>query len=91
MSEDRKVSVDNGAMEARRYPLIGTVCYFHQPEHETPLASGTRKHAAILTRVWGSDCVNLYVLPDCGTPKFYTSVPRAFYNGQAWGFEEKIR
>jgi hypothetical protein len=31
---------------------------------------------AIVTRVWGEDCINVQVLPDCATPYTKTSVQR---------------
>lgn len=73
---------------AQRLPKVGAIVIFHQPEGEDSMGNGARKHPAIITRVWGPDCVNVKVLPDCGSVVDRTSVPRAFHSGQNWGFQE---
>jgi len=36
------------------------------------------REPAVVTRVWGPDCVNVTVLPDCGAPVSKTSIARLF-------------
>lgn len=53
-------------------------------------SNGVDAHPAIVTRVWGPDCVNLQVLPDCGAPFVKTSVTRAgiFRGGESFSTRE---
>lgn len=69
------------------YPKVGQTVKFVLAENEK-LANGHREQAAIVTAVWGPECVNLKVFLDCGETVDRTSVPRAFYNGHSWGFVE---
>lgn len=72
----------------RRVPRVGQVVVYHQRPIELSLGNGAFEHPAIVTRVWGPDCVNLKVFPDCGTVVDQTSVGRAFHNGLRSGFAE---
>lgn len=45
------------------------------------VSNATQVHPAVVTRVWAQNCVNLQVLPDCGTPYVETSVMR---DDSAW-------
>lgn len=46
-------------------PTVGRTVIFSQGANAEP-ANGTRKHPAIITRVWSDTCVNLQVLFDNG-------------------------
>lgn len=51
-------------------------------------AGGGEPQAAIVTRVWSEDCINLTVFPENGPPLFYSSVPRYLADAKdAWGWE----
>lgn len=80
--------MSNADSNSPRLPKLGQVIIFHQPNSEKSLGNGATEHPAIITRVWGPDCVNLKVLPDCGIVCDRTSVPRAFHGGSSWGFRE---
>jgi hypothetical protein len=87
------MSYDNGSNEkmgvtSQRFPRLGATVVYHQPPGEKSLGNGAKEHPAIITRVWGPDCVNIKVFPDCGEIVDRTSIPRAFYSGQNWGFQE---
>ena len=42
----------------------------------TDKSNGSTEQPAIVNRVWGDDCVNVMVLPDCGEPYCLTSITR---------------
>lgn len=74
--------------KSRRPPQMGAIVIFHQPVGEESMGNGSFKHPAIVTRVWGENCINVKVLPDGGSVADRTSIPRAFFDGLNWGFEE---
>lgn len=45
---------------------LGDVVKFRIPSHQRKDFSGCKWAPAIVTRVWGSSCVNVKVIPDCG-------------------------
>jgi hypothetical protein len=68
------------------WPRVGQMVQFHAPEGTE--SNGMRIMAAVVTRVWNRDMVNLTVFPDFDVPKVWSSVSRAYYNGASWGFVE---
>jgi hypothetical protein len=42
---------------------------------EPAINNGTDVAAAVITRVWSDDMVNVTVLPDCGQPLYKSSIP----------------
>lgn len=44
-------------------PSLGRIV-IHRGVH----GNGSYEHPAIINRVWSSECVNLTVFPDCGSP-----------------------
>jgi hypothetical protein len=60
---------------------IGDIITYIQPKDETPY-NGHRDHPAMVTAVWGDECVNLKVFFDCGPVEDRTSVePHGHYGG----------
>jgi len=71
-------------------PSIGHIVIFESAE----VFNGATKHPAIITRVWGPECVNLQVFPDCAPPFVKTSVmldSEANANGYGtWRWPERL-
>lgn len=49
-------------------PSIGRIVI-----HRGISSNGVQDHPAVINRVWSDECVNLTVLPDCGSPTSRTS------------------
>lgn len=66
-------------------PSVGRIVHFRAYASAEP-------QAAIITRVWGPDCVNLTVLPDCAPPFSASSVNHVEkgYGGQTWEWPERV-
>lgn len=59
----------NVSQSAIARPSLGRIVIYRGLE-----SNGSNEHPAIVNRVWTPECVNLTVLPDCGTPTAKTSV-----------------
>lgn len=69
-----------------RLPRIGQMVEYHSPAGSP--VNETKISPAVITRVWSHDLVNLTVFPDCAVLHTASSVPRAYYGGQRFGFVE---
>lgn len=58
-------------------PTIGRIVHYYEGDHEAGSGgrgtNGHRDHAAIITAVWGDNCVNLTVFFDAKAPEPRTS------------------
>lgn len=65
-------------------PTIGRVVIF-----SGEMSNGALEHPAIITRVWGPECVNLTVFLDNAAPRSWTSVMLGT-SGIHWRWPERV-
>jgi hypothetical protein len=78
------MSSSDSNSSGRHPPRVGQIVEFHS----SSTSNGTNVSPAVVTRVWGPDCINCKVFPDCGEVRDETSVSRAYHNGYRYGFVE---
>lgn len=68
-------------------PTVGRIVHFYTKDVGFwGNGVGEGPYAAIVTRVWSDNCVNLTVFPDCGNPYTLSSVTNKVddWNWWAW-------
>lgn len=69
-----------------RTPSIGRIV-IHRTQDPNKKFNGSKDHPAIVTCVFAPNCINVMVLPDCGTPYCATSqgeIDPASETAQGW-------
>ena len=71
-------------------PTVGRTVHYTQPDDEEPV-NGQKTHAAIITQVFGDDCINLTFFAPGRSPQFGFSVVRDATTGAAsWSWPERV-
>lgn len=92
-SDDEAQAAQDAPKTRTQKPSVGRIVDFHPLESDISASSKGQPFPAVITHVWGNECVNLHVFSDGSFDALSTKLPTSVMHGNnpgQWSWPARV-